>query len=567
MRLIQALPDSPYFVWQLYAQMLNFRDWGIEQDAVIVVSTADRGEPSAKMKEFEEWTKAKVYYFNDTRESKEYASSIRPHLLAKYFEFIEQPEIFFYHDQDIIFVTRPELDSLMDGTCYVAPQPAIAPFDYLSTKYCKMFHNGNVFTDMCTFMNVSPDTIEENDVNAGGAQYVLSGIDANFWKKMEMDCEILYQFLYHTTREDASNSIYHIQIWTADMWCLLWSLFDKGYKVRQSNKIGFNWPWEPVTLPIMHNAGITEHNMDEKDQNGNFVAHKFFFKSGFNGEDFPFGRDFSFVSKSISQYFYVLLLNRLKNYKMPEQKRKVLGIYCTTNKIHPDLLALTLNNLQIAKDHCENAAFDVEIVTVSWEVIPNNPFKGYLTPFRNLGHLNYVLQLKQALVNEQADMVCILEHDVLYPKNYFTEIFNNWDYGKYGVCNNNYIGMNETGYLDVKERHQPFSLMSMSKAFLEDQLDQKVNECIKNIGDWDGRAVYGWCYVEPHDKSLFAHIPFTDQLPAIHVNMNHLGGYGTGQEGKNHHFTSHCEVCYDADSHGKLYREDWGDYKNYFTFK
>jgi len=109
----------------------------------------------------------------------------------------------------------------------------------------------------------------------------------------------------------------------------------------------------------------------------------------------------------------------------------------------------------------------------------------------------------------------------------------------------------------------------MAKFFLESQLEQKVNDCLKTIGNsrvegWD--TPFGWCYVEPNDKSVFSQIEFTNEHPAIHVNMNHLGNYGTGKDGKNHHFTSHCEVCYEDNSNGKTIREDWGDYRKYFTF-
>ena len=179
-----------------------------------------------------------------------------------------------------------------------------------------------------------------------------------------------------------------------------------------------------------------------------------------------------------------------------QKRRKILGVFCTTNKINQQLLKTVLSCIKIAVDYADKYAdADVNVVTVSWEEIEDNPFRGYITPFRNMGHLNYILQIKQALVNEEADMVCILEHDVLYPPAYFKRIFDNWDYGKYGICDNNYIGMNETGYCNVKERHQPFSLMSMAKSFLESQLSQKVDDCIKNIGDWNGTAIYGWCLI------------------------------------------------------------------------
>lgn len=564
MRLIQALPDAPYFVWQLYIQMLNFRDYGIEKDAVILVGIKG-GVVSEKMKAFEKWTEAKIYYFEDDRENRFYLSSIRPHLLKKYFRDIECPDVFFYHDQDIIFTETPDFSKLNDGRCYVAAKPVETGIDYISSKYCKRFHEGKVFEDMCQVIGISPELVVANDDNAGGAQYIISGVNYHYWELVEVHCENLHKYLYETTREDANNSIYHIQIWTADMWAVLWTLWAIGKETRQAPEINFNFPYEPRKTPVMHNAGITGDNW--KTSEG---VPRYFYKSAYNGEVFPFGQDFSFVSPEISQYDYIKLINRIKLEGMSTEevkKRKILGIFCTTNNINPELLKGTLACIKLAVDYADmQGNVEVNIVTVSWKEIPDNPFRGYITPFNNMGHLNYVLQLKQALVNEDADMVCILEHDVLYPPVYFERIFQNWDYSKYGICDNNYIGMNETGYCNVKERHQPFSLMSMSKAFIEAQLSQKIDECLKSIGDWNGSAKFGWCYLEPHDKTQFAQLPFTDNWPCIHVNTNHLGGYGSGKDGKNHHFTTHCEVCYEDNSYGKVFREDWGDYKLYFNF-
>jgi len=559
MKLIQALPDAPYFIWQLYVQMLNFRDYSIEKDAVILVSI--NGVVSEKMKAFEKWTEARVYYFQDDREYKNYLSSIRPHLLKKYFRDIECPDVFFYHDQDIIFTETPDFSRFYDGGCYVAAKPAEPSVDYLSSKYCKRFKNGEIFNDMCQVIGISPELVIDNDINCGGAQYIISGVNHHYWELVEIHCENLYKYLQESTKEDAINSIYHIQIWTADMWAVLWTLWAMGKTTQQASEIDFNFPYEKSSTPIMHNAGITAANKQTEEG-----VQRYFYKSEHNGDEFPFGKDFSFVSPEISQFKYIKLIDRIKLECMSTEpkKRRIVGVLCTTNNINPLLLATVLSQIKKAVDYADQEGnVDVNVVTVSWKEITDNPFRGYITPFNNMGHLNYVLQLKQALVNEEADIICILEHDVLYPYNYFDNIFKNWDYSKYGICDNNYIGMNETGYCNVKERHQPFSLMSMAKSFLEDQLSRKVDECIKNIGS---SSPFGWCYLEPDDKSVFVQLPFTDNLPVIHVNTNHLGGYGTGSQGKNHHFTSHCEVCYDDNSYGKVFREDWGDYKSYFNF-
>lgn len=561
MKLLQVVPDAPYFVWQLYLQMLNFRDHGIEKDAVILV--AINGSPSPVMKTFEGWTAAKVHYYNDTRVSAAYTSSIRPNILKQYWNETGGHEVFLYHDQDIIFQRKPDFKRLEEGeTCYTAA----AAHNYTGWEYLNKFKK-YIIHSMMEIVGISDITVSGNDASAGGAQCVIKHVTTEWWEKVESDCEKLYKYMNHAVshglREFHPEEVlpsYHIQVWTADMWALLWNMWLSGKKTEHAPEIDFSWPWEMIagSKNIIHNAGIT--GTSEKDEKGNVI---YFNKSRFNGSLMPFDKNFDFVPADRCQHIYVNLFKRFtisNNTIMTKNKQKILGVFCTTNKLHPDLLKTVLKCIQAARDNTTEA--EVEIITCSWEPIPDNPFKGLLTPFRNMGHLNYLLQMKQVSLAASADIVCMLEHDVLYPPQYFNEVIRNWDFGKYGVTYDNYIGMNETGYLDVKERHQPMSLMSMAKFYFDRNIDAKINQCIRTIGNsgvtgWD--TPFGWCCVEPDNKNDFARIPFTNNFPAIHVNMNHV-------EGNNHHFTTHCEVCYEQDSNGKEIRTDWGNYINYFSF-
>jgi hypothetical protein len=559
MTLLQAVADQPYMIWQLYVQMLNFRDLDIEDKAVILVCLSVGNDPSHEMKKFEKWTKAKVYYYYDERVSKTYISSIRPHVIKKYLR--DYPtRVFFYHDQDIIFLSLPNFIELEQGDmCYVSREAA-SYLDY--RNYIKRFKSYQFHT-MCHIVGIDPDTVAQNDHMVGGAQYVIKNTDYNFWDKVEKDCEALHRYMEHATkngirdfRNDEELPTYHIQIWAADMWAVLWNIWLSGMFTIPHPSIDFCWPTNEIkdAKPILHNAGIADINEYNAE-----TGVRFFRKDRYLMH-YPFSEDHSYVPENFIQSLYVKLFKRMEQ-KQPTRRLKVLGIYNTTNKLHPDLLNLTLSSISRAANNCEVA--DVKIVTCSWQPIPGSQFKGYITPFRDLGHLNYVLQMKQILVNEHADIVCILEHDMMYPPTYFTRIVEAWDGSKYGVIDENYIGVNQTGWVDVIHRHQPFSVMSMAKFYLEQELNRAIDECLKNI---DNSAPYGWCYVEPHNKSDFKVLPFTNSWPCVHFNMNQLGAYGTGAIGKNHHFTSHAEVCYAPSSNGKLYRDDWGDYKTYFTF-
>lgn len=591
-KLLQVIPDAPYYIWQLYVQMLNFRNLGYEEHATILVGVHPSNSKSKTIMDFEQWTKAEVLYFPDNRTSRVYPSGLRPHVMKQYFEMMEkqdkEPHTYFYHDQDIIFTRAIDWSQMLDiddANCYVS----MAAHNYISWDYLmdrKQVRAAYIPYTMFEIVGIDPEVVKAQNKNTGGAQYLIKGLGSAFWDKVERDCENLYRYMQHAVnfgireyKPHEENFQHNIQIWTADMWAVLWNIWLFKKETRWHTEIDFSWPWETTGKPVMHNAGITASNefLKEKDASGVEKATtkpKYFNKSRFNGSEFPFGNDFSFVPKDCAQYQYVQLMNdlaatmpKLINANMTNSKRRysILGVFCTTNKIHPDLLKLTLGKLKIAADSTQNA--DVGIVTCSWEPIPDvhkYADDAIVTPFKGMGHLNYILQIKQVLANFSGDIVCMLEHDVMYPPNYFDRVVEEWSDGKYGVTFDNYIGMNETGYQDVKERHQPMSLMSMAKFYLESNLNKKIDEALRRI---DGKFPFGWCCVEPDNKDDFKRIPFTNEWPAIHVNMNHLGNWGTGEQGKNHHFTSHCEVCYEPDSKGKVDRpNDWGYYKDYFTF-
>lgn len=605
MKLIQVVCDQPYFVWQLYVQMLNFREHKVEDKAIVLVAISIGKKPSADMERFRKWTKAEVLYYFDTRKSQTYLSSIRPNLFKQYFAEHSLNK-FFYHDQDIIFLKSPDWEALEQGdVCYVS-KAAQGYTDY--SNYLQKFRP-YIFHIMCDIVGIHPDMVKLGDSGCGGAQYVIKGIEKSmefggehlyFWEKVERDCESLNQFLKHAItngiRRWKPNEFiptYNICAWMADMWAVLWNLWLWKKTTQHHEHIDFCWFFEKTqhAKHIYHNAGVDDNNeyrlyykvlaggrllksnIEEHEANdlvrlvkGTMEIEEnrrmFFRKDRFAGH-FPFAEDLSFVPKDLVQSEYIKYFKAFSTLQSNnDRKMKVLGILNTTNQINQKLLSTVIAHIKTAADHTDEA--DVEVVTCSWQPIPDNPFKSYITPFNNLGHLNYILQLKQVLAKEAADIIVILEHDVIYPKNYFSTIINEWDGSKYGIICENYIGMNNTGYVEVKERHQPFSVMSMAKFYLEGILTQKVDECIKNMDN--GNYPKGWCCIEPDNKSHFKVLPFTNINPAIHVNMNNTGEWGTGREGKNHHFTSHCLVCYEADSKGQMDRQDWGNYRKLYPF-
>lgn len=228
----------------------------------------------------------------------------------------------------------------------------------------------------------------------------------------------------------------------------------------------------------------------------------------------------------------------------------IIGVFYTHNKINASLLNASLNTIKEAQEYSNLQGVNtVEIIAAPWEKLPW-PKTQYPSFFKHNGHLNICTQILRVLYNHKSDLVCFLEHDCLYPVNYFERVAEAFmdNPEALAISNLDYIGLNETGYLAVKERHEPMSQLSMPHAIAKGNLERGVVDCIKE----------GWCYVEPNDKTGFVRLPYLGNYPSVHVNMNHTK--------ENHHFTNHYGVCYEDQSSLGKHHPYWGDMNRFNIF-
>lgn len=84
----------------------------------------------------------------------------------------------------------------------------------------------------------------EQDENAGGAQYILKNCTAEFWQKVENDCELLFTYLHN--RQKHSTRIHEgLQIWCTDMWVIWWNAILQNRKFRIHPTLDFCWADSP----------------------------------------------------------------------------------------------------------------------------------------------------------------------------------------------------------------------------------------------------------------------------------------------------------------------------------
>src|SRR6266545_4445377 len=222
----------------------------------------------------------------------------------------------------------------------------------------------------------------------------------------------------------------------------------------------------------------------------------------------------------------------------------VLGCWYTNNNLHPKILKSSLDRLVMAQDQSRQR---VEIRTCSWGPLERSPFRGYLTHFRLALHLGIAMQILRILYEVRAeglepDLVCFLEHDVLYPEDYFDRLAEALQShpDKLGVSHLDYIGVNETGWCEVVCRQQPLHQMALRYATALEHLEGVVRLCI----------VKAATNLEPEDKSVLVQLPYTGQRPSVHVNHSR-------------HFTSHYN-CYARDAAGRTVHAYWGDFRQYY---
>ena len=272
--LICVQPCIQYYAWQIEVMLTNFEAFKLHEEFNIVCLFAyNKKEADWKDKvsvikkvEFRFSDVANFYYYQDTRVYPiSYISSIRPNILKQFFK--EYPEVaknpVLYHDCDIIFTQHPFfLYNLLenDRTWYVSDTKSYIGYEYIVSK------GHDVLDKMCQITGLHPFYIKERQDQSGGAQYLMKGVDWQFFDKMERDSENLFKQLteLNNKKKQLNPSYHELQIWCADMWAILWGGWARGYETKIIEELDFTWATDTKEnlhkRYIFHNAGIT-HEM------------------------------------------------------------------------------------------------------------------------------------------------------------------------------------------------------------------------------------------------------------------------------------------------------------------
>ena len=308
LRFISAQPANLYYAWQVEVMLNNFRDMGVNLNNVDIVCYKENGVIPTEWSKLAENYAARFFFYNDTRKTKHYISSIRPNILKQHFKlhpYLKEQTIF-YHDCDILF-TKPiskwiTKEMINDDIWYGSDTRWYIAHSYIKSK------GEDVLNKMCEIVDIDVKVIEDNELNSIGAQYIMKDIDEHYWERVEIDSERLFKEITelnkekvmldrHTQSPDSpERKPYHpLQIWCADMWAVLWNGWKMGKQTITHENLNFSWATSSFSeiekYNIMHNAGVTN--------NSSYL----FFKSDYINK-LPYSQNLMIKENSASYYYW-----------------------------------------------------------------------------------------------------------------------------------------------------------------------------------------------------------------------------------------------------------------------
>jgi hypothetical protein len=306
LRFLCAQPAIKYYSWQLEVMLNNFMEMGINPNQVDIVCWKKDGEIPEEYSKLANGYPARFFFYDDTRETKHYISSIRPNILKQH--FTKYPELeneaILYHDCDIVFTKPINWEQfLQDNKWYGSDCRWYIGHDYIISK------GEDILDKMCEIVDIDKQLVKDNELNSIGAQYLMKGINAQFWANVEKDCERLFKEITDINNEKKiANPTYHeLQIWCSDMWAVLWNGWKLGYESVCHPDLEFSWAtsteadWD--RLNIFHNAGVTD------------AAGGLFYKAIYMN-DLPYNKNLQIKENTASKKYYEIIQKLEKNSKL-----------------------------------------------------------------------------------------------------------------------------------------------------------------------------------------------------------------------------------------------------------
>ena len=261
MKYICAQPAIKYFAWQIDVFIHSLLKQDINQKDIHIIS----GIQHLGIDEYfsilqKKYPNVLFKFYNDTREYYMYQPSIKPHLIYKH--YLEHPELqkenIFLMDSDTALIRSIDFsDMLNDNIWYLSDTNSYLNYDYIISR------GRNILDKMLEVADISEHVVKNNNNNSGGGHYLIKSIDSIFWKEVEDLSIRLYKEItsMYSTQPPPENGNNQLQIWTAEMWAMIWIAWKRGIMTLTHPNLDFCWAnnnierWDETS--IFHNAGVT----------------------------------------------------------------------------------------------------------------------------------------------------------------------------------------------------------------------------------------------------------------------------------------------------------------------
>jgi len=276
-RFISAQPDELYFIWQTEVYLTNFISLDVPaENCVALFGHKPDEQPSEALCTLRaRFPTVDIRAYPDTRdaEGSAYSASIQPHLIDK--SLGDSPHwekaLTFYHDSDIAFRHLPNFDAILKAhpsACVLSDTRDYIGYEYLQAC-CKNIAADNphiptneLIVKMCDVVGIDISVVRDNEVNSGGAQYLLRGVDRAYWQKVYRDSIAISKLFdeYFIERRLPKCANDYIQIWTAGMWSYLWNLwwFEFDTAVHPEMQFLFSDASSSEPASVLHMTGVRE---------------------------------------------------------------------------------------------------------------------------------------------------------------------------------------------------------------------------------------------------------------------------------------------------------------------
>lgn len=304
MKYISSQPLNKYFIWQNEIFKHQFQKLGYDLNDSISIFVGENNIPEMD-KYIDKYPNTIIV--PDQRTDKSYLPSFQIHgmyhLYKDHKNLIENDNIF-AHDSDIVFTKHIDWDLLIKNknTVYCSDTISYIGAVYIDSKSPELLNK------MAEIVGIDNNIIRSRQAKSGGAQYIFpTGLTANFWYKIERDCNSLYAYMGgEGSKYKKDDKDYPIQKWTASMWSILWNIWLFGFDTIVDPELEFCWSswnkkdWQRVS--IFHNSGVVN------ESSGMFFKGKYVSKM-------PFGDDFSMLTKENCNQNYVEIIKELSHLK------------------------------------------------------------------------------------------------------------------------------------------------------------------------------------------------------------------------------------------------------------